>query len=228
MVNYNNVERNYKKHNIMKTFITILLVISSISTFGQFPEPTNFDFSYEYFMIDESGYCAGQWVYGPTYCSHFTWTTPDTNSTNSTLEYYNLYYYSYGTQDTTILTSTTNTFFDMEIGIMGEIWVTAVYSNPYGESEPSNIIINEDLPISVNENLAPTDLTVFYDNKLQEIVIKSGEIISKINLFDNQGKLIKSQKPKNDRINIENLQNGLYLIEIHLDNQRVIRQKIIK
>lgn len=212
----------------MKTLIGILFVISSISVFGQFPEPTNFNFSYEYIMIDESGYCAGQWVYGPTYCSHFTWTAPDTNSTNSTFEYYDLYYYSYGTQDTNILTTTTDLFFDMEIGIMGEIWVTAVYSNPDGESLPSNIIINEDLPISVNENHLQNELNIFYDNKNQEIKITNGESVSQIKIYNCQGELINSNKSNRTKINIENFSTGLYIIEIINNDQNFIRQKIIK
>jgi len=212
----------------MKTLIGILLVISSISAFGQFPEPTNFDFSYEYIMIDQGGYCAGQWVYGPTYCSHFTWITPDTSSTNSTLEYYNLYYYSYGTQDTTILTTTTDTYFDMEIGIMGEIWVTAMYSEPDGESEPSNIIINEDLPISIEENHLQNELNIIYDINNQNIIIVNGKNISKVKIFNGQGKLIESEKRIKHRINIDHLQKGLYIIEILLENQEVKRLKIIK
>ena len=217
-----------KKYNIMKTILGILLVMSSMTAFSQFPGPTNFDFSYEYIMIDESGYCAGQWVAGPTYCSHFTWTTPDTNFTNSTLEYYNLYYYSYNTLDTTILTNTTDTYFNMQIGIMGEIWVTAVYSNPDGESEPSNIIINEDLPISVEENQLENELNILYDNINQKIKIVNGKDISRINIFNNQGKLIETEKRINESINIDHLRKGLYIIEIIKDNQEAIRQKIIK
>jgi len=48
------VDRNYIKHNIMKTILGILLLMSSFTTFAQFPEPTNFEFGYEYIMIDES------------------------------------------------------------------------------------------------------------------------------------------------------------------------------
>jgi hypothetical protein len=217
-----------KDHKIMKTILGIFLLLSSLTTFAQFPVPTNFDFNYDYIMIDQSGYCAGQWVDGPTYCSHFSWAVPDTNSTNSILEFYNLYYYAYGSEDTTILTSVIDTYFDMEIGIMGEIWVTAVYSNPEGESEPSNKIINEDLPISIDENILQKDLNVFYDSKQQEIIIENGKGITKINLFDSQGKLIQSQKSINERINIGNLQKGLYVIEIFLENQDVKRQKIVK
>ncbi len=212
----------------MKTISGIILVLYSLTSFGQFPEPTNFDFSYEYIMIDQSGYCAGQWVYGPTYCSHFTWTIPDTNSTNSSLDYYNLYYYSYGTQDTTILATTTDTYFEMQIGIIGEIWVTAMYSNPIGESEPSNIIINEDLPISVEEINLKNELNILYDIENQKIIIVNGKDISKINIFNSQGKLIKSEKGITERINIDHLQKGLYIIEVLSKNQEVEKLKIIK
>ncbi|HPR57068.1 MAG TPA: T9SS type A sorting domain-containing protein [Bacteroidales bacterium] len=212
----------------MKNFIGILFVISSISTFGQFPEPTNFDFSYEYIMVYEWGYCAGQGVYGPTYCSHFTWSAPDTSSTTSTLEYYNLYYYPFLTRDTVILTTTTDLYVDMEIGIIGKIWVTAVYSNPDGESGPSNIIINYDLPISVDENQLQNELNIFYDYKNQEIKIKNGEDIAQINIFNCQGKLIASNTTISDKISIANLPGGFYLIEIIKNNQDSFRHKIIK
>ncbi len=213
----------------MKTIIGLLLVISSVSAFGQFPEPTNFDFSYEYIMIDESGYCAGQWVYGPTYCSHFTWSIPDTNSTSSTFEFYNVYYYSYYvTPDTNILATTTDLYFDMEIGIVGEIWVTAVYSNPDGESVPSNIIINKELPISVNEIHLQNELNIFYDYNTQEIKIINGESISQINIYDCQGELTALNKSNMNKISMESLPHGLYIIEVINKDQDVIRRKIIK
>jgi len=192
----------------MKTISGILLAMSSLTAFAQFPSPANFDFSYEYIMIDQSGYCADQSVYGPTYCSHFSWSVPDTNSISSALEYYNLYYNDYWSSGTTVLASVTDTIFEMEIGIMGEIWVTAVYSNPDGESDPSNSIINDDLPISVNEILSPNNLIVYYNNKFQEIIIRNGEGVTNYNLFDSQGKLIKSQRLTNDRINDEKYNNS--------------------
>jgi hypothetical protein len=212
----------------MKAILGILLLITSLTSLAQFPEPTNLDFSYEYIMIDQSGYCAGQWLYGPTYCSHFTWTVPDTISTNSSLDYYKLYYYSYYTQDTSILKTTTNTYFDMQIGIMGEIWVTAVYLNPDGESELSNIILNEDLPISVKENPLQNELNILFDAKNQEIVIINGKDIFEINIFNVQGELLESEKKIKERISINKFQKGLYIIEILLENQEIKRQKIIK
>lgn len=211
----------------MKTFLGILLSISSISCFGQFPEPTNFEFIYEYIMIDDAGYCAGQYVYGPTYCSHFTWNAPDTSSTNAELEYYNLYFYNYYSQDTTILATTTDLYLDMEIGIIGEVWVTAVYSNPDGESDSSNVIINESLPISV-QTQELKELNILYDSQSQQITILNANDISTINIYNSQGKLIKSQKIVDERISISQFQKGLYIIELVQENQQVKRLKIIK
>jgi hypothetical protein len=178
-------------------------------------------------MINESGECAGQWLYGPTYCSHFSWSAPDTSTSNANLEYYNLYYNPYS-QDTLILVSTTESYFDMEIGIMGEIWVTAVYTNPDGESEPSEILINEDLPIGIDENSEVDKALVYYDNKLQVIFVKNTKAISKINVYDIQGQLIQSKISKNNTIGFGQFPNGLYLVEIYLDNQKVLRRKIVK
>lgn len=212
----------------MKTFTGILFAICPILSFGQFPEPVNFTFSYQYYMIDQSGECAGQWVYGPTYCSHFSWNAPDTNATNSTLAHYNLYYYSWGSQDTVVLTSTTDLQFDMEIGIIGEIWVTAVYSDPDGESEPSNIIINDDLPISVNEYDLQNEPDIFYDNQNQEIIIKNRNKVSRINIYNCNGELMISTKTIRSKINIEHFTAGLFIVELILADQDVIRHKIIK
>lgn len=211
----------------MKTFLGILLSISSISCFGQFPEPTNFEFNYEYIMIDDAGYCAGQYVYGPTYCSHFTWNAPDTLTTNAKLEYYNLYFYNYYSQDTTILATTTDLYLDMEIGIIGEVWVTAVYSNPDGESDSSNVVINESLPISV-QTQELKELNMIYDNQSQQITILNAKDISTLNIYNSQGKLIKSGKPIDERISISQFQKGLYIIELVQENQQVKRLKIIK
>lgn len=213
----------------MKTLIGVLLLFSSFSVFGQFPEPKNLEFGYTYIPIDDAGYCAGQWVYGPTYCSLFSWSPPDTSSANATFEHYKLYYYSYPpVQDTTILTTTTDTYFQMEIGILGEVWVTAVYSNPDGESPPSNIVVNEELPIAVQDNPLRDKLNILYDNLNQQITVTNPGDVSRINIFNMQGGLIISETKVNERIGISHLPEGLYVIELNSKDQTVTRLKIIK
>jgi hypothetical protein len=212
----------------MKTLFGILFVIVASTAFAQFPPPTNFQFSYEYIMINQSGECAGQWLYGPTYCSHFAWDAPNANLTTATLENYKLYYFDFFTQDTILLASPVETFFDMEIGIIGEIWVTAVYGNPDGESAPSEILVNHDLPISIDENPESKNMVVYYDNGSQVVNIESGETISEINIYDVQGQLVQSQQSAKSSVNFAHQPRGLYVIEITFGNREVVRRKIIK
>jgi hypothetical protein len=212
----------------MKTLLGILFVMLASTAFAQFPPPTNFQFSYEYIMINESGECAGQWLYGPTYCSHWAWDEPDTNSTNAALENYKLYYFDFYTRDTIVLATPVETYFDMEIGIIGEMWVTAVYSNPEGESEPSEILVNYDLPISIDENPGMEKIVVYYDNSFQEIRIENVEAVSEINIYNVQGQLVQSHQSTKSSVNVELLAKGLYVIEVLFGNQEVVRRKVIK
>jgi hypothetical protein len=212
----------------MKKYFTILLMMFSITTFAQFPAPTNFEYSLNYIMIDQEGYCEGNWVAGPTYCSNFSWAAPNTTTTNATLDHYNIYYYNYWTHDTTIIASTSELYYELEFGPIGEMWITAVYTNPEGESGPSNIVINDGLPISISEYKSATKITIQYDQTTQEITITNGEKIGKINLYDSEGKTMTSTTPVNNKICIENLPSGLYIVELITKDSKVIRQKIIK
>ncbi|HQV53737.1 MAG: T9SS type A sorting domain-containing protein [Flavobacteriales bacterium] len=212
----------------MKAVLGFLLTIISISAFPQFPEPIGFDFIYHYFMIFEGGNCAGQPVVGPTYCSQFSWSAPDTSSTSATLEYYELHYYSYVTMDTVILTTTTEMSFAMEIAIIGEVWVTATYVDPDGGSGPSNIIINNSLPISVEESQSQKPLSVSYDNVSQELFITNTNALDRVNIYDDQGRLMISEGSSKDKLNIADLVKGIYVIELVLNNNETVRQKIIK
>ena len=216
------------KQKIMKTLLGILFVIVTSTAFAQFPPPTNFQFGYEYIMIDESGECAGQWLYGPTYCSHFAWDAPNANLNTATLENYKLYYFDFYTRDTIVLATPVETFFDMEIGIIGEMWVTAVYANPDGESAPSEILVNHDLPISIDENPAAENLVVYYDNSLQKIRIENVEAVSEINIYDVKGQLVQSQQSAKSSVNFAHQPRGLYVIQITFGNREVVRRKIIK
>jgi hypothetical protein len=212
----------------MKKKLTAIFLLLSMAASAQFPEPMNFEFESDYIMLYETGYCAGQWVEGPTYCSHFNWETPDTSTISSTLEYYNIYYYQYPTNDTTVIASVPETYFNVELGVMGEVWVTAVYSDPDGESGQSNTIVNEELPISVNENESMKKNKILYDRESQRISINNDQEINKIKVIDSQGKLVKSLGVANGSVNIKRLPEGFYIVEIVTDSGELIRQKIVK
>jgi hypothetical protein len=65
----------------MKTILLTLVVIVPLRVFSQFSAPRNFEYGYEYIEMGNVGYCAGQLLDGPDYCSHFKWTNPDTSTT---------------------------------------------------------------------------------------------------------------------------------------------------
>ena len=212
----------------MKAIITILSVVSALISFGQFPAPSQLEYYSVYIMIDEEGYCAGEWLAGPTYCSHFNWNAPDTNSTSANFEHYNLYCYSYISFDTVVLATLTETYFEIELGLMGEVWVTATYSNPEGESDTSNIIINFDLPMSIEENKSYSKDDISYDRKSEKILITTSKSINKINLYNVQGRLIKTASPNYSEIKISEFNNGVYIVEVLTVDKQIIRYKIVK
>ncbi|RAR75726.1 T9SS type A sorting domain-containing protein [Flavobacterium aciduliphilum] len=66
-----------------------------------------------------------------------------------------------------------------------------------------------------------------FPNPSNNIVqIKCNSIIDKIRLFDSLGKEILIQT-QNDKINIENLSKGVYLIEVYTENKKLYR-KLVK
>lgn len=62
----------------MKKYLIIILVALPFMTFAQYPAPTNFEYTLEYFEIGEWGGCGDEYIEGPGYCSFFIWNVPDT------------------------------------------------------------------------------------------------------------------------------------------------------
>jgi hypothetical protein len=82
--------------------------------------------------------------------------------------------------------------------------------------------------LSVSEYKLTTENAIQYDQITQEIIITNEEKIGEINLYDSQGKTMMSTKPVTNKICIENLPSGLYIVELITKDSKVIRQKIIK
>ena len=215
----------------MKSHFVLFGLILSLTISAQFPEPRNFAFAYSYIMIGQSEVCGpetngpGDLIYGPAYCTHFEWNRPDTAPTSAHLESYKIYYQSLQNK-TTVLATTTDTSYYMAIGIMGKVWVTAVYSNPAGESLISNIQENGDLPIAIKElNLSAEGIT--YDRENQTIILNNIDKPQVIKIIDATGKVIKKVNDSK-LISVNNLIPGLYFIEYKDENSKVLRFKFIR
>ena len=66
-----------------------------------------------------------------------------------------------------------------------------------------------------------------YPNPTKNIIhIKNNTEIEKIKIFDSVGKEVLTQTQNKNEINVENLSKGIYLIEIHSENEKVYRKFI--
>ena len=218
----------------MKTKILLLLcLLVSAVCMAQFPAPSNFSIQTSYIHLDDSGFCVDKYVMGPTYCTYFQWDAPDLSGTEAQLTGYNIYYYSGDYHEgmeipfsqAEILAQTTYTNLQMEIGILGAVWVTAVYSDPAGESEPSNITGNDDLPITVKKVETP-DISIVYNKQGNNIEISGIENIASLNIYSLTGLVIPIQVTSNF-IDAKNMKKGVYIVKITTKDTKIVMKKII-
>lgn len=84
----------------------------------------------------------------------------------------------------------------------------------------------------VGENLSTIDKGLssleIYPNPTSDILnIQTEQKISKIEILDTSGKLLKSNSGSGKTINVSNLSKGIYLIKIYAD-KNIINSKFIK
>lgn len=216
-----------RNHNAMKkSLILIVLVSVSLKGLAQYPSPANFDWSGEYVMLDEWTDCNGEAINGPGYCTTISWNTPDTSITNALLTGYKVYYQKLDSNSPYIFSSLVDTVLTFTEGILGEMWVTAIYENPLGESEPSNLIKNNDLLIPVEKVKVNLSLIEYYKTE-QLIKLKKGDIenviISNIN-----GQTIMNYKSPKNSISVSTLKSGVYFVTVISSSTKKNTLKIMK
>ena len=204
---------------------------------AQFPAPLHFNMGLSYILIGYYGFCNGHTVFGPAYCTAFQWEAPYTSEMEATLIGYNIYYYEteyyyYGMEipfeEGTLIARTTkdNTHIEMEIGIMGVAWVTAVYSDPEGESIPSNTQY-ENLPVAINK-LETQPISLTYDKQKDGIEISGIENIASVCIFCLDGTAIVSVSTPDYRFfDTKGIQKGIYIVKITTKDGKFITRKLI-
>lgn len=111
--------------------------------------------------------------------------------------------------------------------------VIDIAQNPYsfqavkGTDESRFEIVYKSQDILDTESSIKNNLMVYKDEK--DFVVKSTEILTKVQLFDMSGKLInETSKPSNEiRISHQNLINAAYVVKIY-KNDEVVSKKVIK
>ncbi|MFH2096251.1 MAG: T9SS type A sorting domain-containing protein [Bacteroidota bacterium] len=203
------------------------IFITGYTTPFYFPPPQNFQFSYDYISMGDWGICEGTIAYGPDYCSYFSWNTPDTSLTTATLDHYVLYYYDYDISDTTVVTTTSDTSYEITQGFIGEMWVTAVYTGPDGESDSSNVIVNSDLPIGISEASQARQPVVFYQAESGVLMFENSDLISSFSIHDITGKSMKNGENPGGQISTKTLSPGIYIIRIEGTDKQSIKHRFL-
>lgn len=200
----------------MKAISLILGLLLSLSVIAQFPSPSGLQFSYEYFPINGGGYCDGQMVAGPAYCSHFNWNPPDFTGTQARFDHYRLYYRPYYTPnpDIILIAMHPDTFFSIKQGFIGEMWVTAYYDEPEGESRPSDTIVNTDLPVGLPGNQNKTAPGIRYESVFRQIILSGVEEPVTVAIYNLEGKKVLLNLMGSSPMNAGHLTSGLYVARI--------------
>jgi len=209
---------------------------------AQYPPPRNFYHSFDYILLDESGFCNGKAVFGPTYCSIFSWDTPDISDENIQIIGYNVYHfpeyegwcekYKEGMEmpssEEFLLVHTENTYLELEGTYTGIGWVTALYSDG-GESEPSNILnsCGESIPININE-VKNQKFALSYNPQTENIEIKGIESNISVAVFRTDGTRVMFLSSVNsDYISAKNLEKGIYIVQVATKDLQIITEKIV-
>jgi hypothetical protein len=192
--------------------------------------------SYKYIYLDDMGYCCGEFVWSPTYCTNFQWEMPDLSGTEAKLIGYNIYYYvtpyyyngmEIPDAEVNLIAQTTNTYWEEEIGIMGVVWVTAVYSDPEGESQPSNFVVNGELPTSIQQ-VGRQDLSIIYNKHRNNIEILGIKDITSVSIVRIDGIIIRSVFSSDfHSVDTKGIEKGIYMIHITIKDAESIRGKIM-
>lgn len=130
--------------------------------------------------------------------------------------------------DTSVIATTEDLQVEMLIGIIGKIWVTAVYSDPDGESPPSNSVENTDLPIGIDENQSSEGISFFYDPAGQSLHFSDPEQLSHINIINLQGITVKNSKHLSSDYSLTDLTPGCYFVKVYKNDGSYLLKKIIR
>lgn len=206
-------------------FATALI---SISSFAQIPGPTNLTFSFQYngqgsWLMVCNGEDLPQWHY----CSYFSWEHADTLHSTLDFSHYTLSCVNVdNTEDTIVLATTVDNYIELDFGLLGWAWVTAVYVNPDNESLPSNVIENMDLPISVSELDKLKEPKIVVNSKNNSIRLQNNELVNSIYVYDLYGREVMQLNSFSGDKQIY-LTKGIYLAEIIRTDNKIITQKIM-
>jgi len=205
----------------MKKAVILYLILFPVMIFAQFPVPDSFKIDVNYILMGNWDLCDGKVLEGPAYCNYFHWQAPDTANTPATLTGYRIY------KDDEFFLSTANTSVDSAgMYLHASFYVTAVYENPAGESEPSNVAVIEYLPMGVNDIFKEGRIGIRFDPGQQMLAIRGAEYVRALWVYNMQGGLVLFTDVVSEYQRLEGLTAGAYMVAVR-DNYGIISSKMI-
>ena len=192
----------------MKKGVLFFLILFPALAWAQFPAPTSFQITVNYIMLGESDWCDNHLVQGPDYCNIFSWEAPDTTNTPATLTGYRIY------KDSVFFLATSNTGADTTGGYMASFYVTAVYVDPVGESEPSNVVVIGDLPMAAGEIEENNRIDIGFDLSQQVLIIAGAINARALWVYDMRGAQVLNTKVISTYQSLEGLSPGRYAVVV--------------
>lgn len=83
-------------------------------------------------------------------------------------------------------------------------------------------------PSGLENKNADNDISIYTDSSKKELHIKSNNKIDNIDIIDLRGIKIKSLKVANNRVNVEGINTGIYLLKIDFNGRFVVKKIIIQ
>lgn len=109
--------------------------------------------------------------------------------------------------------------------ITGETYILERADGDLGER---GYLLRVEQPITANEN-APSELiSTIFPNPASSYIQINGENIEHVQIADISGRLITSKKVNNNRIDISNIMNGVYVLRITHDSGKMSSHRFVK
>jgi hypothetical protein len=91
----------------------------------------------------------------------------------------------------------------------------------------STLAVTEDLATGISNNLSESTFNIYPNPVKTSFQVSSDVVIENITVFDLQGKQVANLAEKSNKVNMESLPTGMYVVNVQIDG-KVISKKIIK
>ena len=96
-----------------------------------------------------------------------------------------------------------------------------------GNSRVSNSLAFVVTPTGLKNNQTDDNISIYSNPSKKEILIKSDIKIDYVDIIDLKGIKIKSLKVENNRVNVESINTGIYILKINFNGQFVVKKIVI-